>query len=63
MRKEMRVEFRFSFKPLTTFGFETNPVSLCLMYPHMFTFLAFKLKSFIAYFTFVHVLVVFVFMR
>ena len=58
----MRIEFGLSFKLLTTFGFETNPIPLCLVYPHVFTFLAFKLKSFITYFTFLHVVVVFVFM-
>ena len=55
----MSIEFRLSFKPLSTFRFETNPIPLCLMYPHVFTFLAFKLKTFITYFTFVHVVIVF----
>ena len=62
MREEMSVKFRLSFKPLATFGFETNPIPLCLVYPHVFMFLAFKLKSFITYFTFLHVVIVFVFM-
>ena len=62
MREEMHIKFGLSFKVLTTLGYETNPISLRFVYPHVFTFLAFKLKSFITYFTFIHVVIVFVFM-
>ena len=38
MKEEMHIKFGLSFKSFTTFGFETNPITLCLMYPHVFTF-------------------------
>ena len=46
---------------LATYGFEANPVPLALVYTHVFPVLALKLETLVTDLTFVHVLVVFVF--